>query len=107
MTDTGVDIAPGQVVSAGEQLAATADLASRAGTYLLTAGDGLTGTVQAGTSVGSAARAFGAACGSFCAQLVESANGLGVNLTQAAQLLLQVEGDAVNRFRPIAGRDPI
>lgn len=100
----GIDIDPAEVVSAGSLLAGTADHASLAGSALLAAGTAVTGSVQAGTSIAAAAGAFGVAYGSLCAQLVESATGLGSSVNGAAQLLVTVESDAVYRFGALTGQ---
>lgn len=98
MPGPGVDITPSEVTSAGDLLSATSDRASLAGVALLAAGEAVTGSVQAGTSIAAAGAAFGTAFGAVCAEFVESATGLGASVNAAARLLVTVDNDLKYRF---------
>jgi len=106
MTDPGFNITPAVVITAGDLLSSASDNASRAGTALLAAGEAVNGTIQAGTSISATSAAFGLAVGAVCADLVESATGLGASVNAAARLVVTVETTATYRFGALATEPP-
>ena len=106
MADDGITIAPGVVISAGDLLSATSDRASLAGTALFAAGEAVTGSIQAGTSIAVTSAAFGTTFGAVCADLVESATGLGATVNAAAQLVVTVDSIATYRFGALDTEPP-
>ncbi len=89
---------PGTASAACAALSTAADDAATAGSGFLAAGAAVTGQPLCGSSIASSASAFGEAFGLVCADLIESAQGLGVVVAQSAQAYTSVDAGAVGRF---------
>jgi hypothetical protein len=86
------------VSGAGSALSAAADDAAAAGSGFLAAGAAVPGQPLCGSSVAASAAAFGEAFGVVCADLVESAQGLGALVAQTAHTYPSVDTGAAGRF---------
>jgi hypothetical protein len=86
------------VSGAGSALSAAAEDAATAGSGFLAAGAAVTGQPRCGSSVAPSAAGFGEAFGVVCADLVESAQGLGVVVARSAQTYPSVDTGAAGRF---------
>ncbi len=98
MGDEGVQISPAATLQAGRTLANAADTAAAAGSAFLDGCAAITRAPEAGASIGAPAAAFGSAFGKVCADLVESATGLGTLVQSSAELYGTTETAAYQRF---------
>jgi hypothetical protein len=98
VTEPGISISPAATIQAGQVLADASDTAASAGSSFLSGREMITGAPQAGLSIGPAASAFGEAFGKVCADLVESATGLGELVQSSAQLYGTTDSAVTNRF---------
>ncbi|MET0965517.1 MAG: hypothetical protein ABWZ02_03930 [Nakamurella sp.] len=98
MGDAGVQISPAQTLQAGRILADAADTAAVAGSAFLDGSVAISGAPAAGASIGAPAAAFGTAFGKVCADLVESATGLGTLVQSSAEVYVTTENSATDRF---------
>jgi hypothetical protein len=85
-------------MQAGRILVNAADTAAAAGSAFLDGCAAITRAPEAGTSIGAPAAAFGSAFGQVCADLVESATGLGTLVQSSAELYGATETAADRRF---------
>ena len=97
MGDT-LDITPAAAGAAGQLMSTSADDAATAGSAFFAAGAAVTGPITCGGSVGASAAAFGEAFGRLCADLVESAEGLGTLIQQSAALHAATDARSTSRF---------
>jgi hypothetical protein len=91
-------ITPSAVSGAGAALSAAAEDAATAGSGFLAAGAAVTGQPPCGSSIAASAAAFGEAFGVVCADLIESAQGLGALVAQTVQTYPTVDSGAAGRF---------
>ncbi len=93
-----LDISPAAARAAGQLMSTGADDAATAGSAFFAAGAAVAGPISCGGSVGASAAAFGEAFGRLCADLVESAEGLGMLVQQSAALHAATDAGSASRF---------
>ena len=91
-------ITPAAAGAAGQLMSTNADDAATAGAAFFAAGIAVTGPVACGGSVGASAAEFGETFGRLCADLVESAGGLGSLIQQSAALHAATDSGSASRF---------